>query len=96
MLAKGDSAASHHYWKPTDSHILQEYTSQQGPSVHQSDNSTLVFTGAGYLPLHSSITRGGYHTMVLLQLRSSSLVSLGQLCDNNCLVLLPSTKLYMF
>ena len=96
MIAKGDSAASHHYWKTTDRHILQEYTSQKGPSVHQPDNSTLASTGAGYLPLHSSITNRGSHTMVLPQLHSSSLVSLGQLCDDNCLVLLSATKLYTF
>ena len=34
--------------------------------------------------------------MVLPELKSSSLISLGQLCDNNCTVILTKTKLVVF
>ena len=84
ITAKGDSAASHHYWKQVDCGILTNFSKSPGPTVSQPDNTPLQCTGQGHLPLSSALTPAGTHALILPALKSPSLISLGQLCDNNC------------
>ena len=66
-----------------------------GPSVQLPNNNFLPSSKQGEIPLSKFLTAIGTNAMVLPGLKSSSLISLGQLCDDNCNVLLTKTHLYV-
>ena len=92
-MAKGDSAASHHYWRDQDSHVLSTIRPSLGPSVLLPNGDKISSTKAGTLPLHSCLTDRASTAMILPSLKSASLISIGQLCDDNCEVFLNKTSL---
>ena len=94
VVAKGDSAASNHYWKSTDVDILTDVCDTIGPTVTLPDNYTITSTSSGFLPLPSQhFSTTARRTAVFDNLHSSSLISLGQLCDDNCDIVLTKTDL---
>ena len=88
VLAKGDSAASKNYWRQQDKEVLNKIEKYQGPSVLLPNNATIASTERGQLPLSSLLSKEAKTAQILPQLASSSLISLGQLCDDNCVILL--------
>ena len=92
-IAKGDSAASHHYWKSEDQQILDNVTNAIGPSVQLPNNKSLQSTQQGEIPLSHALSTTGKHAMILPGLKSASLISLGQLCDDKCTLILDEQKL---
>ena len=54
------------------------------PSITLPDNSFLVSDQQGRLPISSILSKTAQQIKVLSHLKSSSLVSLVQLCDDNC------------
>ena len=57
-------------------------------------NSDLISSNeAGWLPI-PNLSKEASHASVIPQLKTSSLISLGQLCDDDCTVLLNKNKLY--
>ena len=85
---KGDSAASKNYWRQQDKEVLNKIEKYQGPSVLLPNNATIASTERGQLPLSSLLSKEAKTAQILPQLASSSLISLGQLCDDNCVILL--------
>ena len=94
VMAKGDSAASHHYWREEDKKVLDNIESYSGPSVLLPNNSTIAVTSKGQLALSSTLSSRAKNAMILPGLKSASLISIGQLCDDGCNVLLNDKKLY--
>ena len=94
VMAKGDSAASHHYWREEDKKVLDNIESYSGPSVLLPNNSTIAVTSKGQLALSSNLSARAKNAMILPGLKSASLISIGQLCDDGCNVLLNDRKLY--
>ena len=92
-MAKGDSAASHHYWRIQDNNVLSDIIDIQGPNVVIPNNSTITVTKQGDLPLSTQLSPAARSAMILPGLKSASLVSIGQLCDDDCDVLLNKKKL---
>ena len=88
VWAKGDSAASKNYWRQQDKEVLNKIEKYQGPSVLLPNNATIASTERGQLPLSSLLSKEAKTAQILPQLASSSLISLGQLCDDNCVILL--------
>ena len=67
--------------------MLQNIQQVSGPSVYLPDMQKITADRAGFLPIpHLSSTARSAH--VFPNLQSASLLSLGQLCDDNCIVLL--------
>ena len=93
-MAKGDSATTQHYWKQVDCGVLQYIQHIQGPSVQQPNYTCLKCNGFGQLPLSSSLSPTGKQAMILPALKSSNLISLRQLCDDNCKVVLSKQHLH--
>ena len=93
ITAKGDSAASGHYWRDEDAECLKNVKNQLGPQVTLPNNSSIQATKQGHLPLDLSLSKKATSTAILPSLKSASLVSLGQLCDDDCEVLLNKKKL---
>ena len=88
VLAKGDSAASHHYWRQQDVDCLSNLLHLPSTDIILPNASTIASSTKGHLPLLSLLTPKAKEALILPQLCSSSLISLGQLCNDGCTVTL--------
>ena len=95
VIAKGDSGATSHYWRERDKSCLQQIENAPGPTVTLPNNSTITSTSRGKLPLHDSLSLQATTTLILPNLQSLSLISLGQLCDDDCQVHLNKKLLFV-
>ena len=93
IQAKGDSAASHHYWRVKDARCLSNITQCNGPSVRLPNNEFISSTQQGLLPLSSKLSHRAKTAKILPKLNSASLISMGQLCDDGCKVVLTKDHL---
>ena len=93
VLAKGDSAASGHFIRPNDAHILDDVEEECDTNVTLPDNDVIGSSHSGQLPNITTLPRLATKASVLPQLASSSLISLPQLCDYGCQCLLTKDTL---
>ena len=91
-ITKADTGASNHYWRKSDKHILKNIKNKTGPSVQLPNSEIIDSTAAGQLSLSPELSSNAQETMVLPKLTSSNLISLGQLCDDNCNIILNKKK----
>ena len=87
-MAKGDSAASDHYWREPDAHVLMNIQQSLGSQVLIPNGASITSTKKEILPLSKYLTEEGYKAKILSGLESASLLSLGKLCDDGCNVYL--------
>ena len=93
VIAKGDSSASNHYFPLQYLLILEEAeNNDDGPEVLVQDTATLKATMKSQLPLGYAVITRTKETTVFDNLQSS-LISLCQLCDNFCKIMLDKNKL---
>ena len=95
ITAKGDSGASGHYCQLSDSKVLNDIKQETGPTVHLPDMSTIVSEQCGQIPISTELSRIAQKAAILKNLQSASLISFGQLCDDNCEVLLKMEKCFV-
>ena len=88
IMAKGDSAASDHYWREQDAHVLSGIEDSLGPSVLIPNGETIASTKKGIVPLSQHLSTEASTAKILPGLSSASLVSIGKLCDDDCKVFL--------
>jgi len=94
VLAKGDSGATSHYIRIEDTErCLDNIRPYQGSSVMLPDAGTITPTLKGQLRLSKELSSQALRATALPALKSSSLISLGQLCDDDCTVILNKKKL---
>ena len=94
IFAKGDSGATSHYIRINDAKkCLYDIEDYNGPSVTLPDAGTIAPTLQGRLQLLSKLSKEGQRATALPKLKSSSLISLGQLCDDDCTVVLEKRKM---
>ena len=67
-----------------------------GPSFLLPNAEAIKSTSQGQLPLFTKISYSAKTATILPQLKIASLILIGQLCDNDCDVLLNKDKLYAF
>ena len=92
VKAKGDSAASNHYWALRDTMVLESVTEDNNSTtVTLPDTSCITSIQKGTLPL-DNLSSTAKETKIFPNL-NHSLISLGQLCDDNCEVILTKEKL---
>ena len=96
VIAKGDSGATHHYIRPQDEDCLKNRKPNTTIKVTLPNAQAISSTTQGDLSLHKSISKQGRNAIILPQLQSSSLISLGQLCDDDCQVHLDKKKLKVY
>ena len=94
VIMKGDSAATSHYIRPQDKDCLSNINAYNGPSVMLPDADKIAPSHQGSINLNKDLSSAAKLGTVLPQLQTSSLLSLGQLCDDGCDVLLNERKLY--
>ena len=94
-IAKADSGASNHYWMVKDKGILLDLMKQLGPTVYLPNDEAIQSKQHGFLPI-KSLSRAANKVHILPGIKNSSLLSLGQLCDDGCLVNLTKDKLLVY
>ena len=96
IFAKGDSGATNHYLRPDHLQFLTRVcTGTNGPSVQLPNNDVITATATGLLDLHADLSASAQKAHVLPRL-GTSLLSLGQLTDDGCLILLDKAQLKVF
>ena len=95
-IAKGDSGASKHYWRPQDKNCLTNVQPYTAVAVTLPNSSSITSETKGQLPLSTKLSSKAKEAIVLPQLQSSSLISLGQLCDDNCNIQLNKKELKVY
>ena len=83
FIAKADSGASNHYIPLKHSTTLSNIQSTEGPTVFLADDSTMNAAITGTLPLSAKLSSSAQKTHAFQELKTP-LISLGQLCDDNC------------
>ena len=92
-----DSGASSHYLRPDDAHCATKITrNTNGPTVTLPNNSTITADRLALLPLSSQLSPLAQQAHVLPQLKNTSLLSIGQLCDDNCAVVFRRDDVQVF
>ena len=87
-LVKGDSVATAHYWRPQNTACLTYIIEKQGTNVILPNNETTTSGHHRQLLLSSALTSTAQTAFTLSTLKSSSIVFLGQLYDDEYNVLL--------
>ena len=76
VVAKGDITVSVHYWREEDINCLQNMIHKKGPDVMLPDSSQINATQQVKLARPSSLSKEASTAVVLLSLKSSSLISI--------------------
>ena len=95
LFLKADSGASQHYIRPQDMNMLQDIQQVAGPSVYLPDMTKITADQCGFLPIQN-ISSTARKAHIFPQLQSASLLSLGQLCDDDCTILMNKYALHIF
>ena len=95
VLAKGDSAATGHFFMLGDASVLKNIKKESGISVTLPDDDVIESSHTAQLPTNFSLPSAAAKTSILPRLSSASLVSLPQLCDNDCECLLTKDSLHV-
>ena len=95
VIAKGDSAATGHYFTVNDACVLEDIKKERGHPVILPDNDVIGSTHGAQLLTPTPLPKAATKTAILPRLTSSSLVSLPQLCNHGCQVLLTDTDLHV-
>ena len=93
VVAKADSGASNNYWHQQDAAFLENITHNSSINTLLPNAQSITSKKQGQLTLHPSLSTQSQQAIVLPQLKSASLISLGQLCDDQCIVLLNKKKI---
>ena len=86
IYAKGDSAASSHYFRAQDQDCLTHITPATSKHITLPDGSNLSATHKGFLPLPNLLSDQAREAHMLPNLQSAFLISIGKLCDDGCQV----------
>ena len=91
-IAKGDSGASSHFWRPQDEHVLTDIATEEGPPIKLPNATTINDNKIGHLPI-PELSKKATKTRILSELKSASLVSIPQLTDDGCTAEIDDKKL---
>ena len=97
ITLKADTGASKNYIKPNEKYILSERKQiSNGPQVKLPDGTAMSTLETGILPLDQFLSKTAKTGNVLQGLTNSSLLSIGQLCDDNCIAVFSKFKLNIY
>ena len=86
IIAKGDSGASRHCFSTHAKKILTNIGPSPDTSIILPNNQKLQAHATANIPLQN-FSKNATKTYVLKELKNTNLISLGQLCDDGCYVL---------
>ena len=95
ILLKADTGASKHYVRKSDVTILKNVQNvAKSISVHMPNNEIIRSTTSGQLPI-KKLSPTAKQAHVLPALTNTSLLSIGQLCNDDCIAIFTKTKMYI-
>ena len=93
IILKADTGASGNYIRLKDAIILKnKKLTKTGPKVRLPNNSVITSTTEGYLPFNN-LPKNATQAHIFPDIKSASLLSIGQLCDSNCTAIFTKTDL---
>ena len=94
IIEKSDIGASNNYWRTEHMTVLTNVqNTRDGPTVQFPKNETMSTTRTGTIPLKRSLTDRKKKSHIFDGLHSASLISLGHLCDDDCVAILDKNKI---
>ena len=97
VILKADTGASKSYVKPNDKHILQQRQCiKNGPQVNLPDGSIMDTIETRILPLNNLLSTMAKTGNVLKGLTNASFLSIGQLCNDNCIAVFSKYRLCIY
>ena len=94
---KADTGASKHFVKNEHKKYLAQLQSLiDGPKAMLPNKATITATHKGSLPIGKRLTRSATEALVYPKLTNESLLSIGQLCDDDCLAIFSKKYLHIF
>ena len=82
-----DSAATHHYLEREALPHCKNIRAAQGPKVTIANGGTISPVSRASLPIANSLSQVAQHAFVFDDLKTGSLISVGQLCDDDCIAI---------
>ena len=95
IVAKLDSGATRTYIRPADTACLHNIHHVQPTTIGLPDNSTSKCNQAGYIPLHHHLSKNAQTGYIVPNLKNTTLISAGQLCDDDCIVTFDKKQAYV-
>ena len=80
-----DSAATHHYLESKALPHCKNIRAAQGPKVTVANGGTISPVSQASLPIATSLSQAAQHAFVFDDLKTGSFISVGQLCDDDCI-----------
>ena len=94
---KADTGATSTYIKPQDIHCATNIQLlRNGPTILQPDETTLQVTKTCQIPMNKKISTTAKSAYIVPGLKNASLLSIGKLCDDNCVALFIKQNLFVF
>ena len=95
VVLKADSGASGNFLKSKDKHILRHRQKiTNGPIATLPDQSTISPEEHGHLPI-DHVSDKATSSLVYPKLSNSSLLSIGQMCDDDCIAIFTKKFLHI-
>ncbi len=95
MILKCDSGGTNHYLSTASISTLQNIQQNTAVQVSLPGNTILQLTHTGNLPL-KHLSNVATKAQILPGLHNNSLLSLGQLADDGCMILLSQKYMHVF
>ena len=96
ITAKADSGVTAHYLKDDHRSTLKKMKSLvNGPSAMLPNNVAIRASHSGTLPFSTVLSKAATKALVFPGLANESLLSIGQLCDDNCIALFTKHSVYI-
>eukprot|EP00957_Ditylum_brightwellii_P163565 12453605-Ditylum_brightwellii.AAC.1 len=84
-MAKADTGATRHYWTLKHDNVLEDVQNiHNGPRVTLPDSTTTQANKKGTIPLHPALSTEATMVHAFLHLTNAALLSVIQLCDDDC------------
>ena len=94
-MLKPDSGASAHFLKPAHvSCLYQVKLLTNGPTAILSNNTSISPSTQGLLPF-KNLSKTATKALIYPSLMNESLLSIGQLCDDNCRAIFEKDKIFI-
>ena len=94
---KADSGSRKTYIRPQNKEILhQQQMIKDSPQIKILNRMSMHAIQSGILPLHEFLSKEAKQASVLEGLSNTSLLSIRQLCDDDCIVIFDKKNMHVF
>ena len=96
LTAKLDSGATKYFLTENDGKKLANIKNLlNGPTASLPNNALVKATKIGIIPLNDKLSKKACEALIFPNITNASLLSVGQLCDDNCLARFSKTRFFV-